>query len=335
MSAFCFAIGALAMSTAADGHGVPIVVNVSENTLIVSNGAPDPTGFASMTFASQNDLTPGNSPVLGQFVGGDLPGVDIYGMLPNTGLYLEVVPRPVASEEATERRWLWYWSELSGGIVDVPLDKSLHIVRLETLAEVSVLQSGVNPASGRLQVANPHADEIGAHGDYFFYFLSDVPPAATGAYGFFARFTSDTYSPSDPFLVVLNYGLTDTQAALAATAINRIAFLAGDYNHDDIVDMADFEVWKASYGDVVARFASADGNGNGLIEAADYTVWRNHAGATLAASVARSHNQSVPEPNFVQFVTAAAVASAACRRRRGRDTHHSGERFAGEKALQN
>ena len=42
-----------------------------------------------------------------------------------------------------------------------------------------------------------------------------VPPPA-GAYGFFARLTSDQYHPSDPFLVMLNYGQLTGQQMIAA-----------------------------------------------------------------------------------------------------------------------
>ena len=44
--------------------------------------------------------------------------------------------------------------------------------------------------------------------------------------------------------------------------------LAGDYNHDGIVDPTDYDVWKNSFGSTINL--DADGNNNGIVDAADY-----------------------------------------------------------------
>jgi hypothetical protein len=63
--------------------------------------------------------------------------------------------------------------------------------------------------------------------------------------------------------------------------------LAGDYDLDNVVGTADYDLWKASFGSAVATAGSAaDGNSDGVVNAADYVVWRNNFGATRAAGAA-------------------------------------------------
>ena len=54
----------------------------------------------------------------------------------------------------------------------------------------------------------------------------------------------------------------------------------GDYNADDIVDDADYELWKSTFGSTVDL--RADGNKNGIVDGGDYTIWRNNMGAVRA-----------------------------------------------------
>ena len=121
---------------------------------------------------------------------------------------------------------------------------------------------------------------------------SIAPPV--GAYGIFARLTSNLYAPSDPFLIVINNGVDDfPQMVPAALAINAAAFLPGDYNHDDRVDAADYVVWRKTLGSTTAL--AADGSGNQQVDQADFDVWRHNFGTSIAGSgLAIS---AVPEPN--------------------------------------
>jgi hypothetical protein len=65
--------------------------------------------------------------------------------------------------------------------------------------------------------------------------------------------------------------------------------LPGDYDSDGTVEIEDYAIWKAAYGDLVTPNTSGDGNGDGRVNAADYTVWRNNLGLT---------NQTEPDYSF-------------------------------------
>ena len=71
----------------------------------------------------------------------------------------------------------------------------------------------------------------------------------------------------------------------AAAAINRDALLAGDYNHDDRVDAADYVVWRKTFGSTTAL--AADGSGNQQIDQADFDVWRRNFGTPSRGTASR------------------------------------------------
>ncbi|MCO6047734.1 FG-GAP-like repeat-containing protein [Aeoliella sp. ICT_H6.2] len=90
----------------------------------------------------------------------------------------------------------------------------------------------------------------------------------------------------------------------------------GDYNLDQVVDIADYTAWRNRLGALVPRYTSADGNGNGVVDLADYEVWKDHFGdslpgattsqpASFAAPIASS-SESVEQP----VASAASTPSA-------------------------
>ncbi|MCO6042323.1 hypothetical protein NG895_00245 [Aeoliella sp. ICT_H6.2] len=70
--------------------------------------------------------------------------------------------------------------------------------------------------------------------------------------------------------------------------------LAGDYNADGFVDIADYTVWRNTLGAAGTALA-ADGDRSGTVDAADYNLWRSNFGNTASSSV--GDQTAVPEPN--------------------------------------
>jgi hypothetical protein len=77
-------------------------------------------------------------------------------------------------------------------------------------------------------------------------------------------------------------------------------FIAGDYDGNGLVELDDYEMWKATYGS--RTLLAADGNNDGRISAADYTIWRdNYSGGLGSGSFA------VPEPGAAGILSAAGL----------------------------
>ena len=51
-------------------------------------------------------------------------------------------------------------------------------------------------------------------------------------------------------------------------SVAAAANILGDYNHDGVVDAADYTVWRDTYGQSVTENSGADGNGDGMIDRA-------------------------------------------------------------------
>jgi hypothetical protein len=116
----------------------------------------------------------------------------------------------------------------------------------------------------------------------------------------------------DPFDGVNSFtGINDGLAAAYVSPLVReidvfgtlSVSLPGDYDGNGVVDAADYQEWKDSFGLTGDR--PADGNGDGIVDAADYTVWRDH----LTNSGSASLHATVPEPaSGLMFVACVCLA---------------------------
>jgi hypothetical protein len=95
----------------------------------------------------------------------------------------------------------------------------------------------------------------------------------------------------------------------AAQSLFAQASPTGDYNGDGLVNMSDYDVWRAAFGTSTIIYGSgADGDYNGSVDIGDYLVWRKNFGAGgSGASLA-----AVPEPTSRSLVGFAAVLMGVC-----------------------
>ena len=91
----------------------------------------------------------------------------------------------------------------------------------------------------------------------------------------------------------------------------------GDYNHDGVVDAADYVIWRKTLGQPVAMNGDgADGNESGAVDPDDYNVWRTNFGRVIEEPApAAGQTAAVPEPTSGVLLLAALFA-LGCRRRK-------------------
>lgn len=79
--------------------------------------------------------------------------------------------------------------------------------------------------------------------------------------------------------------------------------LPGDYNRNNVVDAADYALWRNTLTQTVPTFSGADGDGDGTIGQGDLNVWRAHFGQTIGAG---SGNERGASGSSLQAVVACA-----------------------------
>jgi hypothetical protein len=82
--------------------------------------------------------------------------------------------------------------------------------------------------------------------------------------------------------------------------------LTGDYNHNGVVDAADYVLWRDTLSQSVTAGTGADGNGDGMVTQTDYNIWRGQFGMTSGAGLSET---TVPEPSVAFLVTESLVAA--------------------------
>jgi hypothetical protein len=78
-----------------------------------------------------------------------------------------------------------------------------------------------------------------------------------------------------------------------SAAIVTGSTLLGDYNHNGIVDAADYIVWRTSFG-LTGSGLAADGNSDNAVTQLDFDIWRKHFGEAAGAATV-GENSPVPE----------------------------------------
>jgi hypothetical protein len=94
--------------------------------------------------------------------------------------------------------------------------------------------------------------------------------------------------------------LTDSNASplpIEVTDVGSVTVIVattGDYNHNGVVDAADYVTWRDTLGSTTSL--AADGDQNGTVAANDYAVWRSNFGHTGSYGLGAF---SVPEPSSI------------------------------------
>lgn len=104
----------------------------------------------------------------------------------------------------------------------------------------------------------------------------------------------------------------------AATSYS-ISIVAADYDHNGIVDTADYVLWRKTRNTNVTPYSGADGNGDGIVNNIDYALWRNNIGnrrGTVGGTGSLLTGEAVPEPTCLISVLAVAAVFVARRRQR-------------------
>jgi hypothetical protein len=113
------------------------------------------------------------------------------------------------------------------------------------------------------------------------------------------------------------YGAEVLASALTTIVRTNLVALNADYNHNGLVDAADYVLWRQQLGTNVPNGTGADGDGNGIVNQLDYDLWRSHFGLTMGAGGSLSTG-AVPEPTTCILLAAGAILSFGSLRRRAR-----------------
>ena len=200
------------------------------------------------------------------------------------------------------------------GDIDLAAGERIVVARNPTVFQ-QVYGMGINIAPNGYADANlSNGGErialIGALGEVlqdFEYDDMDPWPTSPDGGGYSLHIIDPLGDPSDPanWRASVNIG--------GSPGADDEASIAGDYDGNGVVELADHGVWRASFGMAVAVPGSgADGTGDGMVDAADFVFWRKaYAAAQNGGSggaTADSGAGSVGES--VALVTSQTVAES-------------------------
>lgn len=104
-------------------------------------------------------------------------------------------------------------------------------------------------------------------------------------------------------------GLGDITDVITYTFEPAPPGLLGDYNGNDVVDAADYTVWRDAF-----PGGAMINDDDGLADEGDFTYWRDHFGDTPGSGAGAAASGAVPEPATASLLAVAALAIGLLRR---------------------
>jgi len=139
--------------------------------------------------------------------------------------------------------------------------------------------------------------------------------AAILASGTFAPGVSpsfDTGSSGNVFTTLGNSTAFGNIASATMTTTVRVYTASADYNHNGIVDGADYVIWRNYRGVSVPNGMFGDGNGDGIVNQPDYDLWRARYGMASGSGASESLSTgTVPEPAAALLLAIGALLTPA------------------------
>lgn len=101
----------------------------------------------------------------------------------------------------------------------------------------------------------------------------------------------------------LNFMLSASGDAISQLRVLTTPGLAGDYNGDGVVNLADYNVWRDNLGASDEAALGWLGDGEGGVDSGDYNLWKQNFGASaLGTALASQSINAVPEPSSLLLV---------------------------------
>ncbi len=131
--------------------------------------------------------------------------------------------------------------------------------------------------------------------------LSDFAPSSGDSVDLLTTFSGISGTFANPQLPLLAGGLVWNLSYGTNDVILSVGGVLGDYNHNGIVDAADYVVWRNGLGTTYTQV--------------DYDVWRSHFGQTAGSGAGAIASAAVPEPTTLVLLVLAAASWCLLRSR--------------------
>ncbi|QDU56954.1 PEP-CTERM sorting domain-containing protein [Aeoliella mucimassa] len=153
------------------------------------------------------------------------------------------------------------------------------------------VNSGTNPGETWDQVG-PGSSSIIHEG-----FLLGSTSIPAGGLSIGSIFDETVFGAGSDGDLEFTYRMSDGSLIPGLVMYEELAAVAGDYNGDGTVNLADYTVWRDNLGaSDESAFAAGTGNGGG-VDASDYSAWKSNFGATIGSGSLAADTQAVPEPS--------------------------------------